>query len=155
MEEYATPSDFEVKEGNKGFKHGFEGFLNSPYFIVCIIILVAISSFCMGKFWSFQNSKEPVRIVDNKGEMIKETKPNLVSDTKPSSSTKKAQTATVVNIVVPDDTEVVASKNGTKYHLPTCPGAKQISPENKITFPSISSARSAGYTPALNCKGLK
>lgn len=47
---------------------------------------------------------------------------------------------------------VVVSKNGTKYHLPTCPGAKQISDKNKISFPSFEAAEAAGYTKAANCK---
>ena len=51
--------------------------------------------------------------------------------------------------------EVVASKSGTKYHLPTCSGAKSIKPENLITFATIAEAKAAGYTPAANCKGLQ
>lgn len=50
---------------------------------------------------------------------------------------------------------VVASKNGTKYHFPWCAGAAQISEKNKITFASAKEAQEAGYTPASNCKGLK
>ena len=50
--------------------------------------------------------------------------------------------------------QVVASKNGTKYHLPWCPGAKQIKDENKITFISAEEARVQGYTPAANCPEL-
>lgn len=46
---------------------------------------------------------------------------------------------------------VVASRNGTKYHLPTCPGAKQITAANKVEFASIASAAAAGYEPAANC----
>lgn len=49
---------------------------------------------------------------------------------------------------------VVGSKSGTKYHLPTCPGASQIKPENRIEFASIELARAAGYKPAANCPGL-
>lgn len=48
----------------------------------------------------------------------------------------------------------VASKSGTKYHLPTCAGAKQIKEENKIYFNTKEEAESAGYTPASNCKGI-
>jgi hypothetical protein len=51
--------------------------------------------------------------------------------------------------------EVVASKSGSKYHLPTCSGAKSIKPENLISFPSIAAAQAAGYTPAANCPGLQ
>ncbi|MEN9920815.1 MAG: Metal binding domain of Ada, partial [Candidatus Parcubacteria bacterium] len=47
--------------------------------------------------------------------------------------------------------EVVASKTGSKYHLPTCPGAKQIKPENLVSFATASAAQAAGYTPAANC----
>jgi hypothetical protein len=50
---------------------------------------------------------------------------------------------------------VVASKTGKKYHLPWCAGAKSIGEDNKIWFNSIDEARKAGYTPALNCKGLE
>lgn len=48
-------------------------------------------------------------------------------------------------------TTVVASKSGTKYHLPTCPGAKQIKESNIIEFTSIQAAEAAGYTAAANC----
>lgn len=48
----------------------------------------------------------------------------------------------------------VGSKNSTKYHLPTCPGAKAIKEENKIWFESKDEARANGYSPASNCKGI-
>lgn len=47
--------------------------------------------------------------------------------------------------------EVVASKSGTKYHLPNCPGAKQIKETNLIRFASVDAARAAGYSAAANC----
>lgn len=47
--------------------------------------------------------------------------------------------------------EVVASKSGSKYHYLHCPGAKQIREENKVFFPSASSAEASGYTLAGNC----
>lgn len=50
---------------------------------------------------------------------------------------------------------VVASKSGSKYHLPACPGAKQIKPDNLVRFDSVEKARAAGYTPAANCPGLE
>ena len=48
----------------------------------------------------------------------------------------------------------VASQKGTKYHLPTCPGAKTIAEGNKVWFASKAEAEDAGYTPAANCEGL-
>ena len=50
--------------------------------------------------------------------------------------------------------EYVASKNGTKYYLPSCAGADKISEANKIWFVSAAAAAAAGYAPAVNCKGL-
>ena len=47
--------------------------------------------------------------------------------------------------------QFVASKNGKSYHLPTCPGAKNIAPENMVIFTSQAQAEQAGYTKAKNC----
>jgi hypothetical protein len=48
----------------------------------------------------------------------------------------------------------VASKNGTKYHLPWCGGAQSIKEENKVWFSSKEEAEAQGYSPAANCKGI-
>jgi len=69
-------------------------------------------------------------------------------------STVPAAGLTFSEPVAPTTTTVVASKSGTKYHLPWCPGAQQMKEENKITFESPAAAEAAGYTPAANCKGL-
>lgn len=50
--------------------------------------------------------------------------------------------------------QMVASKNGTKYYLPTCAGADRISAANKVWFASASAAAAAGYAPAANCNGI-
>lgn len=48
----------------------------------------------------------------------------------------------------------LASKNGTKYYLATCPGATRIKQENRTYFVSREAAEAAGYEPAANCPGL-
>lgn len=48
----------------------------------------------------------------------------------------------------------LASKNGTKFYLPECSGAKRIKEENKIWFYTKEEAMAAGFGPAANCKGL-
>ncbi len=53
-----------------------------------------------------------------------------------------------------EEGKYVASKNGSKYYLPSCAGADRISDANKVWFASIAEAQAAGYTPAANCKGL-
>jgi hypothetical protein len=50
--------------------------------------------------------------------------------------------------------QYVASKNSNKFHLPTCPGAKQISEANKIWFQTKAEAIAKGYIPASNCNGI-
>lgn len=50
--------------------------------------------------------------------------------------------------------QVVASRSGTKYYLPTCAGAARISDANKVWFATVELAAAAGYSPAANCKGL-
>lgn len=48
----------------------------------------------------------------------------------------------------------VASKNGTRYYLPSCAGVKRIKEENKIWFATVEAARARGLAPAANCPGL-
>ena len=48
----------------------------------------------------------------------------------------------------------VASKNGTKFYLPTCSTAKRIKDENKVWFDTEDEARAAGFEPGANCPGL-
>lgn len=117
-----------------------ENFLESRYFVAVIITLVAIIAFCLGRISRIQEAREPVRVL-NTGQAAAIT----------TSATMSKGTFDTSNI----STQVVGSKSGTKYHLPTCPGAKQISEKNKVTFNSIEEARAKGYTPATNCKGLK
>lgn len=56
--------------------------------------------------------------------------------------------------VAPSTGKYVASKNGTKYYLPTCSGAKRIKEENKVWFATVEEAQAAGLGPAANCPGL-
>lgn len=119
-------------------KGKLETFLESRYFVALIIALVAIIAFCLGRLSKIDQGREPVRVLDaNQAATV------IASETNISKTGFDAST------------QVVGSKSGTKYHLPTCPGAKQISDKNKITFNSIEEARAKGYTPATNCKGLK
>jgi endonuclease YncB( thermonuclease family)/methylphosphotriester-DNA--protein-cysteine methyltransferase len=46
---------------------------------------------------------------------------------------------------------VIGNKNSKKYHLTNCPGYKQVSEKNRVTFKSGEEAEAAGYTRASNC----
>jgi hypothetical protein len=142
-EEYVEISDFEP-EKDDGFQGKIAKFLKSSYFTAVCVVLVAISSFALGRISSIKEIREPIRIIQEKQENLE------IIENK-----GEVKGASVSSVVPVSSGEVVGSKNGTKYHYPWCPGASQIAEKNKVTFASIEEARSKGYTPAANCKGLK
>jgi len=102
-----------------------------------LLALIAIGSFGLGK----------LSVADSP--LIGQTE-----TLKPVTITQNAVLNTVSTTTAGELVAVVASKSGSRYHLPTCPGAQQIKAENIIEFTSIAAATAAGYTPAANCPGL-
>ncbi|MFA6503121.1 MAG: hypothetical protein WCT45_02605 [Candidatus Paceibacterota bacterium] len=100
--------------------------------VFAIIFLASLASFALGYF-AGRDSGAPTSLFDSR--------PVTTSEA-------VAEPATAGNA------PVVASKNGTKYYLPTCAGAARIAEGNKVQFASAEAARAAGYAPAANCKGL-
>lgn len=151
IEEYVLSEDMEYAE-KSGWFGGFKDFVNGRYFLAVLTVIAIILAFFLGRISSIQDKKVPIRV-------ISEGSQNQIYNTQET----KNQSANVgdnylTNKAVADTSsveKVVASKSGTKYHYPWCAGAKQISEKNLITFNSIEEARAKGYTPALNCKGLK
>ncbi len=157
IEEYVDLEDLDSSKGG-GLRAKMEAFLTGRYFVPAVIILVAIIAFCLGRISKIAGEREPVRIVSQNPDTnnplnppyIKgETEKNNIGEVKGANIDMGSEQSGLNN------SAVVGSKNGTKYHYPWCAGAKQISEKNKITFNSIEEARAAGYTPASNCKGLK
>lgn len=120
--------------------------------MAALLILVSLASFGLGRQSIIET--EPVKAIENKSSVILsesvKTAPNL-APTPIENNLEEESVAEAAAI----EGEVVASKSGTKYHLPTCSGAKTIKPENLITFTSREEAEASGYTPAANCKGLQ
>lgn len=106
-------------------------------FAVMMIILVSIASFGLGRLSIIQTSTNVAKT---------DTTPALQQLGPLSTSALERDSLSTL---------VVASRSGTKYHLPDCPGAKQMKAENKIEFSSIEEAKAAGYTPAANCPNLE
>jgi len=98
-----------------------------------MILLVASTSFGLGRLSLADKNPDNAlqQPVTRKSERV-------------STKTSQASTSTVF----------VGSKNSDKYHLPWCPGAKNIAETNKITWQSREEAEAAGYSPAANCEGL-
>jgi hypothetical protein len=157
IEEYIKDTDFEEKS-REGWKGKLSSFLNSKYFIPIIIILTAAIAFSLGRISGLQEKRPPVRIISNSGPARLdgvsggEVKGASVNNSPPNPSLNLREGSPALS---ESGGQVVASKNGTKYHYPWCAGAKQISAKNLITFNSIEEAKKAGYSPASNCKGLK
>lgn len=159
-EEYV---DFEGDSAERPFIKAAKTFFFGPYFVIVCLILTGVICFSLGYYAREVGGEHEVQFLNVVSEANGEVKGVSTStdltDSPQASSPQRgagASPSTIsgqVPLVKPG--QVVASKNGTKYHLPTCPGAKQISDKNKITFNSAEEARAAGYSPASNCKGLK
>lgn len=148
-----TEEEFDiVAVGQRG-----KGNLKTHIFNILLLILVAGASFGMGKYLDLKGNQVPVVIRNEAviGNSELEVNTDLVNG--PEKIFDKNFTGAQVKGASTQNSSgiVVGSKNSNKYHYPWCSGAKRISDENKITFASINEARSAGYLPAANCKGLK
>lgn len=133
----------------------FKGFLaNDTLFMALLLILVGVGSFGLGR------GSVP-------SEMLQERELSAVAVSAapptpkpPVSAPGRVSTGTADLPPSQPETEIaseqsyIGSKNGTKFHLLTCPGASQIKEENKVYFSSKQEAYSKGYTEAANCKGI-
>ncbi|MDP2651233.1 MAG: hypothetical protein Q8O98_01430 [bacterium] len=127
--------EFELDDKGEVIRHPWL----DKFFITLMILLVASLSFGVGRL-SVSGEREGVSI---------EYDPQISNYSKETTSTN-SQTASAINAV--SNIQVVGSKNSDKYHYGHCPGAKQISEKNKVTFQTAQAAEEAGYTRAANCQ---
>ncbi len=126
----------------------FKGILkNTDYLLTALIVVVSLISFALGRL---SVEREIVGKNDAYAQFYSGNGGNtLISTSAPMTSGEE------MNIASPTAAQgYVASKSGTKYHLPWCGSAKQIKEENKIWFATKEEAERAGYSPASNCKGI-
>lgn len=117
------------------------------FFYGMVIILVGVLCFGLGR-WSVSDTTALHKGITQKMELQLQEAAVVTVPQAPA----KAEAATTS--APASATQLVGSRNGTKYHLLWCAGAKQIKEENKVYFASKEEAEKAGYTPASNCKGL-
>lgn len=131
------------------------------FFYGSVIVLVAVISFGLGR-WSMVDSifdAIPHKITVSQSASLGAI-PSIHSSTTQFGAQKmpleesKTGSAPLAVPVTSENALYVGSKSGEKYHLLTCPGAKQIKEENKIYFASKEDAMKNGYAPASNCKGI-
>ena len=125
---------------------------NDLIFHGVLLVLVSAASFSFGRLSVLDDKEAKMPIIGGQNGagaaiLAAPTPPLTASTTDIAAPAPKPETT--------GKTVVVGSKSGTKYHLPDCPGAKRIKPENLITFESIEAAKAAGYSAASNCKGLQ
>lgn len=123
----------------------FKGFFsNTEYLLLILIIVVSLVSFYLGR----------VSVEGDHSMTAQVPMEAMVLEAKVPQNLEILSTTTPVVEEMAVHKTYVASKSGTKYHLPWCPGAKQIKEENKVWFATKTDAEKAGYTPAANCKGI-
>ncbi len=126
---------------------------DDTFYYGVLIVLVAGASFGLGRQSVVERGAQS-SLENNKNLVVTQPAPQAPAPTPTTTipTPNDPQPAAVAGAV---NGEVVASKSGTKYHLPTCPSAKTIKPANLISFATVAAAEAAGYTPAANCKGLQ
>jgi hypothetical protein len=111
---------------------------DDAFFMAILVLLVAVVSFGLGRQSVIEKGLHQSPLESPAGVILTDL-------------------STTTDLILNDfeEVRVVASKSGTKYHLPNCPGAVQIKEENRVFFDSIELAKAAGYSPASNCPGLQ
>ena len=123
---------------------------NDTSFYTALLLLVAVGSFGLGR-----QSVTEGREIAPPAVSMEALAPAAVAQAVAEPATTSAPVAAAAPLGEPKAAVVVGSKSGSKYHLPDCPGAKRIKPENLVSFETIAAAKAAGYTAAANCPGLK
>ncbi len=109
---------------------------NSGVFTTIMVVLVAFSSFGLGRLSVTEENKIPISVINS----------NQASITQPNKELSSSTTQMIG--------KYVASVNSDKYHAPWCSGAQRIKESNKIWFETKEEAEASGRTPASNCKGI-
>ncbi|MBI1975666.1 MAG: hypothetical protein HYS59_01545 [Candidatus Vogelbacteria bacterium] len=125
---------------NPKIKYLYNILLNE-LFVPLLIILSGITGFGLGRLSKIVERSVPITIENT---ILGKTETGFTTGQENAIETRPIQSTG----------NYVASKTGTKYHFPWCPGATRIQSENKIWFETAELARSAGYSPASNCKGI-
>jgi hypothetical protein len=111
-----------------------------------IIILVAFSSFGLGRLSKIEENRENISIIypPNYEQMLTaNVSQSLNGDIKKGSGN---------NFNLDSNKTILASKNGTKYYFTWCSGVSRIKEENKIWFATEQEAQMRGLAKSATCK---
>jgi hypothetical protein len=113
------------------------------YLMILIIILVGLAGFGLGRLSTAGEGRAVIIQTSNVQNQNQSSIPETQDSTK--------NTASAIESFA-GNSNIVASKNGTKYYLPGCSGAGRIQDQNKVYFASEKEAIDAGYTKASGCQ---
>ena len=114
-------------------------------YLAFLIFLAGFGGFGLGRLSALGIPKEPISITNSSGDILEATTLPATDIQNPQTTPNKAENY---------PGKYIASKSGTAYHYPWCPGALKIKEENKVWFQTLEDAEKAGYKPAGNCPGL-
>ena len=143
--------EYKLKPWWRTFCDNFD--VRTDIFVVISIILVGLLGFVLGRISAYEKNMPQVEIVDG----LSLNKPDQQS----SNDSQLAPTSVIPGQtgipITPAEVKglVVAAKTGTKYYYPWCSGVSRISDKNKVWFDTVEAAKTAGYSAASNCSGLK
>lgn len=137
-----------------------------PFYTILLLIVIGSIFFALGRLSTAERDKTSIQIeypnVSQTSAVVSSVSTSSVkkvptkAETVAATQVKKPATTTVVMVApLVTSSAVVGSKSGKKYYFPWCGTVKRIKPENQVHFGSIEEARTAGFTPGGNCKGLK
>jgi hypothetical protein len=122
-----------------------------PFYTPLLFVVLASIFFALGRLSVTGLYKTPINIQYGNEALV--LYGQATTTPAQESTIKVAQTNTAP--AVKTDGPVIGSKSGKKYYFPWCGTVKRIKLENQVHFASIAEAKSAGFTPGGNCKGLK
>jgi hypothetical protein len=134
-QERGSNTGFSISSISAFIKNSGRQISNPTAFTIIALVLVALSSFALGRLSVLEQNREPIRI---------EYADQMATSTADEES---------IPIQTPPVGGVVASKTGSVYYFPWCIGATKISESNKVWYATEELARTAGLR-AGNCKGM-
>jgi hypothetical protein len=133
--------------------HGKPYFKRIPPDLLVLLVLLLSSSLAFGL--GILAGKDMAKTQGRDGFWIEQLPETLKAGGGPAAVIQTLPTAVAPpEPSVPEPQVYMASKNGTKYYLPTCGTAKRIKEENRVWFATKDEAEAAGYSAAANCPGL-
>lgn len=130
-----------VSEWQEKIKYLFED-NKSDLFVAATVFLVGLGGFGLGRLSVLIPEKKPIIIENQEAKQLT------------FGSGARLRAGASSGLPLNGKGKYVASKSGSAFHYPWCPGAIKIKEENKIWFQTKEEAISKGYKPAGNCEGL-